>query len=163
MYIILHIFKVLLYKHTIMEGIDEKDLVILETLKENSELSMQKIAKKTGIPMATVHHRVKRLKKDGIIEKYTIRINKEKLGKKVIAHILVKIGPKIDIINMLRTLTKNELVEAGSALAGEFDILLKVRVVDIDELDGFVLKYLRTFQEITETRTMIAFENIVKY
>ena len=145
-----------------MVEIDEKDRAIIEVLKENSSLSIQKIAKRTGIPIATVHHRIKKLEGSGIIRAYTIVVDKSKLGKKLVAYVLVKATPKTDHITLLQKLIKHELVEDGSAITGEFDIIIKARVADIDELDTFVLKYLRTFGEIAQTQTMIAFQNIVK-
>ena len=145
-----------------MEGIDEKDEAILDTLRENSELSIQKIARKTGIPIATVHHRLKRLKSEGIIKRFTIVVDKSKLGKKLVALVLVKAAPKSDHILLLEKLMKHPEVEDGSAITGPFDILIKVRVADVDDLDQFVLKYLRTFDEIAQTESMIAFRNMTK-
>ncbi|NYZ73622.1 Lrp/AsnC family transcriptional regulator [Candidatus Micrarchaeota archaeon] len=144
------------------KNIDEKDLAILETLKEDSSLSIQKIARKTSIPIATVHHRLKRLKREGIIRRYTIIIDKAKLGKRLVAHVLIKAAPKSDHIALLEKLMKHAEVEDGSAITGPFDIMIKVRVADIDDLDQFVLKYLRTFDEIAQTESMIAFRNITK-
>lgn len=145
-----------------MYEIDEKDKHILEVLKGNSSLSIQKIARKTGIPIATVHHRLKKLKAAGVIKKYTIIIDHTKFGKRLVAHILIKATPKSDHIVLLEKLMKHESVEDGSAITGAFDVMIKVRVADVDELDRFVLKFLRTFDEIAQTETMIAFRNIVK-
>ena len=92
-----------------MHEIDEKDYAILEVLKENSGLSIQKIAKKTGIPIATVHNRIKKLKQEGIIERYTIVIDKAKLGRKMTAHVLIKTTPKSDHIVLLEKIMKHEL------------------------------------------------------
>jgi DNA-binding Lrp family transcriptional regulator len=149
--------------HEIVEEVlDEKDIVILETLRENASLSIQKIARKTSIPIATVHHRLKRLRAEGIIKKYTIIIDQTKLGKKLVAHILIKATPKSDHIALLEKLMKHEEVEDGSAITGPFDVMIKVRVKDVDDLDQFVLKYLRTFDEIAQTESMIAFRNMSK-
>ena len=145
-----------------MAEIDEKDRLILNTLKENSSLSIQKISRKTGIPIATVHHRLKRLRAEGVIKKYTIVIDQPKLGRKLVAHVLIKAIPKSDHVALLEKLMKHESVEDGSAITGAFDIVIKVRVADVDELDTFVLKYLRTFDEIATSETMIAFRNITK-
>ncbi|MBI5047187.1 Lrp/AsnC family transcriptional regulator [Candidatus Micrarchaeota archaeon] len=143
-----------------MHELDEKDYSILDVLKQNSALSMQKIAKKTGIPLATVHHRLKKLKVLGIIQKYTIILDKAKLGRKLVAYILLKAIPGADHTALLFELVKNPSIEDGSAVTGEFDLILKVRLSDIEELDQFVLKYLRTFKQIAQTQTMIAFKNI---
>ncbi len=142
--------------------IDEKDYAILDVLKENSALSIGKIARKTGIPIATVHNRIKRLRAEGIITKYTIKLNHAKLGKKMVAYTLIKAAPKSDHIKLLHAITKHAAVEFGSAVTGTFDLILVIRVADVDELNGIVLKYLRTFDAVAETQTMIAFESVEK-
>ena len=57
---------------------DDKDEQILQILKENSKLSTHQISKKTRIPITTVHNRIKKLKKEEIIKKYSIIIDKKK-------------------------------------------------------------------------------------
>ncbi len=142
--------------------IDDKDRAILDALKANSSLSMQMIAKKTGIPVATVHHRIKKLRAGGIIKRYTIDIDEAKLGRKMVVHILIKATPKSDHTALLEKLMKHEWVEDGSVITGAFDVIIKVRLADVEALDQFVLKFMRTFDEIAETQTMIAYRNIMK-
>lgn len=144
------------------EIIDERDQAILDVLQENSSLSIQKIARRTGIPIATVHHRIKWLRSQGIIKKYTIALDRSKIGGKMVAYVLLKATPKSDHIELLEKLMPNPQIEDGSAITGAFDLILKVRVADVEDLDHFVLKYLRTFEDIAQTETMIAFRNIVK-
>jgi DNA-binding Lrp family transcriptional regulator len=57
---------------------------------------------------------------------------------------------------------KNEYVEDGSTITDEFDLIIKIRLGDIEALDKFVLKYLRTLDEISQTQSMIAYRNVVK-
>ena len=73
--------------------IDEKDLKIISLLKENAKLSMQQIAKKTLIPITTVHNRIKKLEKSGIIKGYTINLDDKKL-QSISAFILVTVDYK---------------------------------------------------------------------
>lgn len=145
-----------------MYALDEKDLSILEVMRENAKLSMNKIARKTGIPLATVHHRIKKLERDGIIQKYTIILDKKKLGKKMVAYVLIKATPKSDHIKLMNAVSKHPTIEFASAVTGAFDVILLVRVADIEELNAVVLKYLRTFDEVSETQTMIAYESVEK-
>ena len=71
--------------------LDNKDLKILEVLKVNSRLSTQKIAKKTLIPITTVHNRMKKLEKEGIIKGYTVILDYKKLGKPILSFILISV------------------------------------------------------------------------
>jgi Lrp/AsnC family leucine-responsive transcriptional regulator len=145
-----------------IDEIDDKDRLILDTLRENSSLSMQKIARKTGIPVATVHHRITKLKASGIIKKYTIIIDQARLGRKMVVHILIKATPKSDHTVLAEKLMKHEWVEDCSVITGVYDVIIKVRLPDIEALDQFVLKFLRTFDEVAESQSMIAYRNMMK-
>ena len=83
------------------ENVDEKDLRILEMLKQNCRLSEQKIARKTGIPMTTVHNRVKKMREEGIIEGYSVRLDYAKLGKPLTAYALLKAVDQADQSELL--------------------------------------------------------------
>ncbi len=142
--------------------LDDKDNAILELLKKDSRLSIQQIAKKSSIAVGTVHNRIKALREKKIIERYTVSIDKSKLGRRMIAHVLIKATPKSNHIALLDKILEHALIEGGSAVTGEYDLVLRVRVRDMEELDKFVLKYLRTFDEIAQSETMIAFKNVEK-
>lgn len=60
--------------------IDEIDLKIIEELKEDSRLSMRELGRKINLSPPSVTERVKKLEEMGIIEGYTIRVNRKKLG-----------------------------------------------------------------------------------
>ena len=61
--------------------IDAKDKAILAILQRNSRLTTKEIAKKTQLPITTVHNRLKKLKEENIIEQFTIKLNYKALGK----------------------------------------------------------------------------------
>ena len=75
--------------------LDKKDLAILEILKHNSNLSTQNIAKKTNIPITTVHNRIKKLEKEGIIKEYSVVLDNKKIGKPIAAYILITVDYKL--------------------------------------------------------------------
>lgn len=141
---------------------DEKDMHILEVLKKNSHLSIGKISRKTGIPVATVHNRIKKLSNAGVIKCYTIEIDPAKLGKKMVAYVMVKATRKSDHSMLLHKIIKHELVEEGAMVTGEFDLIFKVRVKDMDDLNNVVVRYMRTLDEVSETRTYVAYESVSK-
>ena len=61
--------------------LDQKDKKILQILKENANLTTSQIAKKTAIPITTVHNRIKKLNKEKVIKNYTLNLDFEKIGK----------------------------------------------------------------------------------
>jgi Lrp/AsnC family leucine-responsive transcriptional regulator len=139
--------------------LDEKDMEILKALRKNSKSSVNALAKLTGIPPATVHHRLKRLEREGVITRYTIEIDQKKAGYALSAYILITVRQtgkeRLDQRFMAEKLAKYEMVEEASVLTGEADMLLKVRARSMDELNNFVLDRLRNFEGIEKTRTLM--------
>ena len=142
------------------EIIDKNDMKILEILKEDSSLSTHKISKKTLIPVTTVNNRIKKLRNNGIIRKYTIEIDKSKLGFNLLAYIFINLsntelkasGMKVeDLIQMIR---KNQFIESVEHVTGNIDIVLKMHVKSIEELNDYVVNTLSNYKGIEKTNTL---------
>lgn len=140
--------------------LDAKDSLIIGELKANSRLSEQKIARRTGIPMTTVHNRMKRLRESGIIESFTVKLNYQKLGKPLVAFVMLKAIHEADQRALLGQVAKIPGVFEAAMITGEFDILFKARVGSMDELNRIVVQGLRRQKTIGETRTMICYDII---
>lgn len=145
---------------------DEKDERIIEVLKENSKLSTQQISKRTSIPITTVHHRIKKLEKDGIIKNYTVVLDNKKIGKAISAYILINVDYKLlkEMKKTQRDLAKklklHQAIEEASVITGETDTIIKVRVKDIDELNNLIEGYIRHLDGVDRTRTLVVLEEI---
>ena len=66
-------------------NIDETDKKILRLLQANAHLTLKDIANQINLSLTPVHDRVKRLEKEGVIDKYVTVLNKKKLGKNIAA------------------------------------------------------------------------------
>lgn len=148
-------------------NIDEKDYRIIDIIKENSHLSTYKISKKTGIPVTTVHNRIKKLEKEGIIKRYTVVLDYKKLGLPITAHILVHYHieqwyhkPDEAREQLKKGLLKLPFVEEIKYITGSFDILLKVRMKDVDQLNSVLLDKLRHIPGIGQTETIFVLEDL---
>jgi len=60
--------------------LDELDFAILRELQIDCRTPLQDIAEKVNAPTSTVHYRVKRLEREGVIDGYYANINPERLG-----------------------------------------------------------------------------------
>jgi Lrp/AsnC family transcriptional regulator for asnA, asnC and gidA len=148
-----------------MAKIDEIDLRILDALEQNSRLSSQKISRKTAIPMTTVHNRIRRLEKDGIIKGYTLVLDHEKLGRPLLAYILVNydmsaVGSRITRDELAKKLRQISEAERISYTTGRYDIILVIRFRTIRELDDLIMAKLRTIPGIGRTETFIVMEEL---
>jgi Lrp/AsnC family transcriptional regulator, leucine-responsive regulatory protein len=141
--------------------LDEKDKQIIEVLKENSSLTTRQIAKKTRIPITTIHHRIKKLKEEDVIKKFTIELNQKKLNKNFSAIILVNCDYKA-----LRELKKDQHmlskeisllseVEKVDIVTGGTDMVVRVRLTDVDDFDNFLLKKFQRINGVEKTQSLI--------
>ncbi|MEK6867190.1 MAG: Lrp/AsnC family transcriptional regulator [Nanoarchaeota archaeon] len=141
--------------------IDEKDKKILEILKEHSDWTTRIIAKKTNLPITTVHNRVKKLKKEGIIKKYTIETDNKKLEINFVAYVLIsanlqtlkqKHKTQYDLAKELRKLW---FIERVDIVSGGTDLVAIVRVRDVDEFNNVLLGKMQLIEGIEKTRSLI--------
>jgi len=65
------------------KALDEIDRNILRILQIDARKSYREIQNKLGISIGTIHNRISKLKKNGVIEGYTLKLNNEKLGYKL--------------------------------------------------------------------------------
>ncbi len=145
---------------------DSKDFLILDELKKDSSLSIRRIARKTRIPITTVHHRIKSLKEKGIIEKFTIKINDKKMGFELSAFILINSmsflpsGLKVSQKKICERISKLNEVKLVSIVTGSTDIVVKATVKGIPELNKLVLDKIREIPGVDKTITLTVLEEI---
>ena len=142
---------------------DEKDLMILEKLRENARKTVNEISKEIGLPRTTVGERIKKLVKEGVVKKFTTMLNYEKLGKPVTAFVLVSFlpNPKISQRQLAREIARIKNVYEVYIIAGEWDLLLKVRGKDMEEIGQLILDKLRSMEGVGKTVTCTCF-SVVK-
>ncbi|MCD6235943.1 MAG: Lrp/AsnC family transcriptional regulator [Thaumarchaeota archaeon] len=141
------------------EKLDEKDLMILRELELDSSRNIREIAENLGIPRTTVQDRINKLKKMGVIKRFTVKIDKSKLGKSVTAFILVSFmpGSAISQKELSHKIAMLEDVEEAHLISGEWDILLKVRGSSMKEIGELVIDKIRAMHGVAKTLTCAVF------
>ena len=140
-----------------IKHMDEKDLIILDALKKDASLSVAKLAINTDLPSTTIFNRVKKLKKSGIIKNYTINIDKNRVYGNIIGIILIK-ATNTDQRQIVKKLLEHPSVENAAIMTGNTDIVIRIRVKSIEDLNKFILDYLRKVKGIQDSTTMISLE-----
>ena len=136
---------------------DEKDLIIINALKKDASLSVAKLAINTNLPSTTIFNRVKKLKDSGIIKNYTINIDKDRVYGNIIGIILIK-ATNTDQRQIVKKLLEHPSVENAAIMTGNTDIVIRIRVRSIEDLNKFILDYLRKVKGIQDSTTMISLE-----
>ena len=123
----------------------------------------QQISKETNIPITTVHNRIKKLESSGIIERYTIWVNRKKLGKNIDARLAVKVGREGDQDEICSKLIYQSEVVGAYQVTGDDDIIVKLNVKDVDELHNFIMNKVRTIKGVEGTKTLIVLKDFRKW
>jgi Lrp/AsnC family leucine-responsive transcriptional regulator len=65
---------------------DTTDRKILDLLQKNSQLTIKEIAGQINLSVTPVHERIRKLEKEGFIDKYVCLLNRRKLGKALVVY-----------------------------------------------------------------------------
>lgn len=134
---------------------DETDLKILELLQDNSRTSFKRIAKKVGVSEATVYNRVKKMEQEGLIEKYTLKLNLESFENAwFTAVIRVRLVSGKYVPEVSHLLEKAPHVHALYDVTGDYDFVLITRFSNHKELFGFI-RELSSIQHVAHTNSEI--------
>lgn len=139
-----------------MTLVDEKDLLIIAELQRNAKATTGQMAKRTGIPVTTVHNRIKSLEKHGVIKRYAPILDYVKLGKGLHALIFITVeGKGTDQEVLAKAMTKIKGIEKASILTGGYDLVLEAHIADVDALNTLLIKELRQIPGVDKTQTML--------
>lgn len=117
--------------------LNDTDRAILQCLIADPRTSIADIARETGIQRDTVHYRIDRFEKRGLITKYHTVIDPVALGCEIFMLVLIKIAPveKEARDAFLKKLKKHKNVTHISRLVGKYDYFLQMAAPDIISFD----------------------------
>jgi len=135
--------------------LDDLDLAILRELQEECRTALQEIAARVGAPVSTVHYRVKRLEREGIIEGYNARINPEKMDLEYITAIRVCADYASGYYRTMgEELAKIHGVWAVYLVLGDYDFLILTRSKDREEFLGIIDRMIQV-KGVRKTSTQV--------
>ncbi len=110
--------------------IDDLNKRILEEYQKDAGVTYRMLAKKIGVPASTVFSRIKQMRDSKVIKGIIPIISSEAVGKPTTAWIKISLEISTDCCDFAAEVAKNEDVMEVHEIAGEWDILLKVKVKD---------------------------------
>ena len=122
-----------------MDTIDKTDRTILNLLQGNARLTIQEIGQQINLSKTPVHERIKRLERDGIIDRYVTIIDKKRVGNGLMVYCQVTLDKQTrdtfaDFDAAVRDLP--EVLECNR-VSGTFDYLLKIVSRDMETYNRF--------------------------
>lgn len=135
-------------------GIDTIDKRILELLTANGRLSYVDIGKELNLSRVAVRERVHQLQKEGIIERFTVVINSEKVGKGVSGFFEVDCEPS-SLVEVAEKLANNPSVASCYQMTGPSTLHMHVLVDDFLSLEKFINEELYALEGITRVESHI--------
>jgi Lrp/AsnC family transcriptional regulator, leucine-responsive regulatory protein len=132
--------------------IDAIDRKILDLLQENARLSNAEMAEAVGLTVSSVHERVKKLEKKGIIKGYVAIVEPEKVGKPLLAFVRLSLDSS-ETAEDITALCANapDILECHH-VAGEDCYILKVRAAgprQLEELLDAIRRSARADRSVT--------------
>ena len=145
-----------------MKGkLDEKDLKILGILQDHGDYTTRQVAKKTLLPITTIHNRIKKLRKEKYIKKFTVDLDYKKIDRGFSVLVLLSVDYKLlremkkDQHQLAKELKILPEIEKVDVVTGGTDIVIRVRVKDVEEYDKFLLKKFQKIPGIDKTQSLV--------
>ncbi len=135
-----------------MDSIDKKLLHLLQT---DAKKTTKELALKLNLSVTAVYERIKKLEREGIIEKYVALINRLKVEKGfvVFCHLKLIQHTREFVTTFEKEITQLKEVIECHHVSGDYDYILKIVVKDMEEYREFLVNKLTTLQHIGSTHS----------
>ncbi len=138
--------------------IDNTDLKILEILMQDAKKPFTEVAKKVFVSQGTVHVRMNKMEKAGIVEKTTLRINYSKLGYDITAFIGIYLEKSALYDKVLAKLKEIPEITNIHYTTGNYSMFLKIHCKDTNHLKEVLHDKMQQVEGIDRTETIISLE-----
>jgi Lrp/AsnC family leucine-responsive transcriptional regulator len=143
----------------LLMDLDRKDFVLLEALQQNASQRLEDLAALVKLAPSSVHERLRRLEREGIIRRWTVDVNTTALGLEVVAFIGIRATrPCAELLGPMRKIAS---IEECHSVAGELSMILKVRVANTAALLSLT-EHLRLIPGIEQTETTIVLKTQIE-
>ena len=117
---------------------DEMDARIISALGADGRRSYGDVGAEVGLSTAAVHERVKKLVDKGVIRRFSISVDPDKVGLTFTAFVAIRNDGGIHCRDVAPRLRAMPQVEELHSVAGEYDFLAKVRTTHARALEDVI-------------------------
>ena len=142
-----------------LDLIDKKLLLLLQT---DSKKTTKELSLKLNLSVTAVYERIKKLEREGIIDKYVMLLNKRKVEKGFVVFCHLKL---IQHTKEFVTRFESDVVQLKEVLecyhvSGDYDYILKIVVKDMEAYREFLVTKLTTLQHIGSTQSTFMISDV---
>lgn len=131
---------------------DDIDIGILKELQKNSRISYAELGRVFGLSRVGIKERVEKLRREGVIEEFTIIINPSAIGKEVSVFFEIDVEPYY-LDEVAQALSQEHAVENLYLMTGASTLHMHALVDDMKDLEKFILETVYSKKGITRVRT----------
>jgi Lrp/AsnC family leucine-responsive transcriptional regulator len=145
-----------------MEQLDAINKRILTLLQKNAVQSVKEIADKIGLSVSPTYERIKQLERTGVILKYVAILNKEKVGRELVAFCNVKLKEHSQAMfaKFEKAIVKFDEVMEVQCLSGTTDYSIKVVTKDMKSYQDFIMHQLSSIDNIANVYSYFVIKEI---
>src|SRR3954451_157717 len=140
-----------------MDALDEK---IVAALIADGRRTLADIGREVGLSTPAVKRRVDQLERSGVVRGYTAVVDPAALGWALEAIVELRFVGNAPPAEAVRSLESAPEIVSAVTVAGDFDVITRVRVRDTTHLQDTINR-LRRRPEILSTRTTVIMEAVI--
>ncbi len=141
---------------------DEKDIDILRLVQSNARLTAETISQDVGLSPPAVQKRLKKLRKEGVIEREIAVLSPAKLGREmtIIVEVQLERENRAQLDAFKRKMRTAPCVQQCYYTTGEADFLLILTLRDIKEYEEFTQTYFFDETNISRFKTSVVMDRV---
>lgn len=114
---------------------DNIDRQLIGLLLANARESTTELARKLGVARTTIHERIARLEKSGLIAGYSAVLSQDPFGESTMALVMLSIVQKQqkDVLERLKALPE---VVSCYTISGDYDLVVMVQAPRVEDVDA---------------------------
>jgi DNA-binding Lrp family transcriptional regulator len=143
-------------------NLDAIDRQILAMLQEDAKINIKEIAAKLNITKTPIYERIKRLEKEGVIEKYITVLNRKKLSSSIIVFLegSLKVEKFVQADEFFAAVAATPEIIECYLLGGENDFMLKVIAPELDKYHDFYATKIASLPRVGQIKSSFVIKEI---
>jgi DNA-binding Lrp family transcriptional regulator len=121
-----------------------------------------RIAREINEPSSTIHYNIKKLESEGAIKTYKAVFDYKMIGDGFCTFVLIALSSEeyADPERVANALARHSEVESVDILAGDWELLVKIRTKDQDEYFQFLKEVISKEKGIENTNSIISLKQV---